>query len=57
MDINTINGIIRAIVPALCAYLVGKGYISAGSVGDITAAIVAVAAALWSIKSNKVTTS
>lgn len=53
MDINTINGVLRALVPAVCAYLVGKGYISSGSVGDITAAAVAIAAAVWSVNTNK----
>lgn len=52
MDLNTVNGVIRAIVPALLAYAVGKGWVSAGSVGDITAAVVAAAAAFWSIRSN-----
>lgn len=53
MDLNTINGVVRAIVPAIAAYAVGKGWIGAGAVGDITAAAVAIVAALWSIKSNK----
>lgn len=53
MDMNSVNGVIRAVVPALLAYAVGKGWISAGSVGDITAAIVAVASAVWSITSNR----
>lgn len=53
MDMNTINGVIRAVVPALLAYAVGRGWISAGSVGDITAAVVALASAAWSITSNR----
>ncbi|HEY6020781.1 MAG TPA: hypothetical protein VIY48_13065 [Candidatus Paceibacterota bacterium] len=53
MDLNSINGILRAVVPAILAYAVGKGWIPAGSVGDITAAVVAAAAAFWSVKSNK----
>jgi len=53
MDLNTINGVIRAVAPAALAYAVGRGWLPAGSVADITAAIVAIAAALWSVKSNK----
>lgn len=53
MDLNTINGVIRAVAPALLAFAAGKGWLPAGSVADITAAIVAIAAALWSVKSNK----
>jgi hypothetical protein len=41
-------GILRAILPAVLAYVVGRGWIDAGSVGDISAAVVAVASALWS---------
>lgn len=53
MDLNTLNGVIRAVVPAVLAYLVGKNWIDAGSVGDITTAVVAVAAAVWSVTSNR----
>lgn len=53
MDMNSISGIIRAIVPALCAYAVGKGWIGASSVADITAAVVAIGSAIWSVISNK----
>lgn len=53
MDINSVNGVIRAVVPALLAYAVGKGWIGAGAVGDITAATIAIASAVWSVISNR----
>ena len=53
MDLNSITGILRAIVPAICAYAVAKGWIAAGAVGDISAAVIAIAAAVWSVKTNK----
>lgn len=53
MDINQINGVIRAILPAALAYAVGKGWITQSSVGDITAAITALGAAVWSVYSNQ----
>lgn len=53
MDMNSINGVLRAVVPAILAYAVGKGWIGASAVADITTAVVAVAAALWSVLSNK----
>lgn len=56
MDLNSINGVLRAGVPAVLAYAVGKGWISAGAVGEITTAVVAVAAAIWSVVSNRKTT-
>lgn len=55
MDLNSINGILRAVVPAVLAYAVGKGWISSSSVADITAGVVAVAAAIWSVITNKPT--
>ena len=53
MNTDQWTGIIRALVPAICAYGVGKGWISTSSVGDITAAAVAIAAAFWSVMNNK----
>lgn len=48
-----INGIIRAIVPSILAYCVGKGWITQDMTGDILAAVTAVAAAVWSVASNR----
>lgn len=53
MDINTINGVIRALFPAIVAYLVGAGYIPAADYGPLLAGLTAVIAAVWSIKSKK----
>jgi hypothetical protein len=52
MNFDQMTGVIRAVVPAALAYAVGKGWIPAGAVGDITAAVVAIAAAMWSIQNN-----
>lgn len=52
MDLNAFNGILRAVLPAAMAYIVGKGWIPAGSVADVSTAIVAVAAAAWSVTTN-----
>jgi hypothetical protein len=53
MDINTVNGIIRAILPAALAYAVGKGWLSQSAAADVTAAVVAIASAIWSVISNR----
>ena len=53
MNYDQITGILRAIVPAGLAWAVGKGYVPAGSVGDIGAAIAAIGAAVWSVYNNK----
>jgi hypothetical protein len=52
MDWNTVNGILRAILPAALAYAVGKGWITQNSVGDISAAVIAIGAAGWSVVTN-----
>jgi hypothetical protein len=52
MDANSVNGVLRAIVPAMLAYVVGKGYITDGTAADITAAVVALSSAIWSVSSN-----
>ncbi len=52
MNQDQVSGIIRAIAPALLAYLVGKGWVGEGSVADITAAAVAIGAAIWSFFNN-----
>ncbi len=52
MNQDQITGIIRAVVPAVLAYAVGRGWIGANSVGDVTTAIVTLVAAAWSIYTN-----
>ncbi len=52
MDWNVVNGVLRAIVPALLAYAVGKGWLAQAQVGDITTAVVTLVAAAWSIYTN-----
>ena len=53
MDSNQLNGIIRAVVPALLAFAVGDGLITQDTATQIAAAAVAVAAAVWSWYTNK----
>lgn len=53
MDINIINGVIRAAAPALVAYLAGRGIIPAGDYAAVIASVTALIAAVWSVKSNK----
>lgn len=52
MDLNVVNGILRAVLPGILGYLAGKGLISQGSIPDIVAAVVTLAAAAWSVASN-----
>ena len=53
MNTDQITGIVRAVLPAILAYCVAKGWITSSSVGDISAAVVAVLAAAGSVQSNK----
>ncbi len=55
MTVNQLNGIIRAIVPALLAYFVASGKLPDSFVSDVTTALVAlitVASAGWSFYTN-----
>jgi hypothetical protein len=52
MNVNTVNGILRAVVPAAIAYAVGKGWISSSDAADITAALITLGSAAWSVTTN-----
>ncbi len=54
MDMNTIFGLLRTLIPAIAAYLAGAGVFPSQQTGvDVIAAAVALAAALWSWWSNR----
>lgn len=52
MNQNQIMGIARALVPSIIAYVVGKGYLSQSSAADVSAAIIALLAAGWSVQTH-----
>jgi hypothetical protein len=52
MNTNAFMGILRAVVPAAVSWAVAKGWIPGDSVADVTAALVAVGAAGWSVITN-----
>jgi hypothetical protein len=52
MDWNVIAGVLRAVLPAAFAYAVGAGWLPVGDYSAVTAGIVGLGAAVWSIKSN-----
>lgn len=52
MNANVINGVVRAIVPAALAYAVGKGWITQSDVTNVTAALVTLISAGWSVVTN-----
>src|SRR5262245_13102091 len=52
MNTEQAGGIARALVPAIVAWMVGRGWIPAGAAGDVGAAILAVVAAGWSVQKN-----
>lgn len=53
MSWDQIAGPLRAILPALAAYAIAKGWISVGSADWIISSILALGAAGWSIWSNR----
>jgi hypothetical protein len=53
MNQDQLGGIVRAVVPPLVTWLVAKNIIPAGSADAVVSAAVAIAAAAWSVVSNK----
>jgi len=53
MNNDQLGGIVRAVVPPLVAWLVAKGIVPVGSTDAIIAAAVSIAAAAWSIVTNR----
>ena len=53
MNSDQIGGMIRAILPPFIAYAVAKGWVNAGSADWIVSSVIALAAAGWSIWTNK----
>ena len=53
MNQDQLGGIVRAVVPPLVTWLVAKNIIPAGSADAVISAAVAIAAAAWSVVSNK----
>lgn len=54
MDMNVINGVIRALLPPIIAFLVAKGTLPVGAYDAVITGIVSLLSAIWSIKSNMV---
>jgi hypothetical protein len=48
MNQAAILGVLRAVVPALTAWLAAKGYLTEGSAAEIGAGIITILSALWS---------
>jgi hypothetical protein len=53
MNQDQLGGIVRAIVPPLVAWLTAKNIVPAGSADLVISAAVAIAAAAWSVVTNK----
>lgn len=52
MNTDMIGGIVRALGPAIVAYLAGKGVIPAGDYDAVWTGLIALVAAVWSVKTN-----
>jgi hypothetical protein len=49
---DIIAGILQAVLPSILGYAVGKGLLPASSVPEVTAAVVTIVCAGWSVKTN-----
>lgn len=52
MGTDQFTGILRAIVPALVAYIAGKGWMPADAATNAGAGLITILAAIWSWKTN-----
>jgi len=52
MNQNAVMGILRAVVPAIIAYLVGAGIIPGDQAAALGSAILTIGAAGWSVVTN-----
>jgi hypothetical protein len=53
MNPNMLGGIVRAIVPPVLSFLIGKGMIPSGDYSAVITAALSLGTALWSIQTNK----
>lgn len=53
MTLNQVRSILRALVPAILAFAVGRGWLGSEAAADVTAAIVALGAAVWGAFENQ----
>ncbi len=52
MGTDQFTGILRAIVPAVVAFVAGKGWVPADTATNIGAGVIAILAAIWSWQTN-----
>jgi hypothetical protein len=52
MNTDMIGGVIRAILPPVLAYLIGKGTLPAGDYSAVVTGLVALITATWSVRTN-----
>jgi hypothetical protein len=53
MNPNMLGGIVRAIVPPVLSFLIGRGVIPAGDYSGIITAALSLATAVWSVQTNR----
>ena len=54
MNPNMLGGIVRAIVPPVLSFLMGKGIIPAGDYSTVITAALSLGTAAWSIHTNRI---
>ena len=52
MNTDMIGGVIRAVLPPVIAYMIGKGVLPAGDYGSVVTGLVALVTAVWSVRTN-----
>ena len=52
MNTDMIGGVIRAVLPPIIAFLIGKGVLPASDYGSVVTGFVALVTAVWSVRTN-----
>jgi hypothetical protein len=52
MNTDMIGGVIRAVLPPIFAFLIGKGVLPIGDYGSVVTGFVALVTAVWSVRTN-----
>ena len=52
MNTDMIGGVIRAVLPPVIAFMIGRGILPSGDYGSVVTGLVAFETAVWSVRTN-----
>ena len=52
MNTDMFGGVIRAVLPPVIAFMIGRGILPSGDYGSVVTGLVAFVTAVWSVRTN-----